>query len=113
MLIFENGVAGYIETNRLPSRKERSLLVVGERASVIVDYLNKTLTIVDLLKEEEVPIFGEEPLKIELSHFVDSILKDSVPLTSGIEGLRALEIAEAALRSAKEGRKISITYLQE
>ena len=43
----------------------------------------------------------QEPLYLELQHFVDSILRGEPPQPSGWDGLKALEICEAALRSAK------------
>jgi predicted dehydrogenase len=43
----------------------------------------------------------EEPLKLELFHFIKSILNDKRPIPSGEEGLRALRICEEALKSAK------------
>jgi UDP-N-acetylglucosamine 3-dehydrogenase len=109
-LTFKDGIVGYVEANRLPLRKERTLCVVSERAWVVVDYLNKSLTITNSLGKREVPVGKEEPLKVELSHFIDCILNDEEPLTSGLEGLRSLEVAEEALRSFREGEPVLITY---
>jgi predicted dehydrogenase len=45
----------------------------------------------------------EEPLKVECQHFLDCISKKVKPDSSGIEGLRVVQILEAASRSLKNG----------
>jgi predicted dehydrogenase len=50
----------------------------------------------------------QEPLYLELQHFVDSILRGESPQPSGLDGLKALEICETALRSAKVQRPVKI-----
>ena len=111
IMIFEDKVIGYIEANRLPFKKERSILVTGEVASVAADYLNKKLTVTYASGEEEIPIVAREPLKVELLHFIDCISRNRVPLTSGFEGMRSLEVAEAALKAAEASRSLPIDYL--
>ena len=45
----------------------------------------------------------EEPLKVECQHFVDCINKKAKPDSSGIEGLKVVQILEAASHSLKNG----------
>lgn len=45
----------------------------------------------------------EEPLKVECQHFLDCINKGLKPDSSGIEGLRVVQILEAASHSLKNG----------
>ncbi len=42
-----------------------------------------------------------EPLKVETSHFIESIRSGTEPLTSGIEGLKVVQILEASTLSLK------------
>lgn len=51
---------------------------------------------------------NKEPLQLELQNFVDSILRDEPPKPSGEDGLKALKICEAALKSAKIGRPVKL-----
>jgi len=44
-----------------------------------------------------------EPLKVECQHFLDSILSGKMPDTSGLDGLRVIQILEASSRSLKSG----------
>jgi predicted dehydrogenase len=48
----------------------------------------------------------EEPLKIELKSFVESIKNKNAPLIDGLSGIRNLELSLAAVKSAKTGRPI-------
>ena len=44
-----------------------------------------------------------EPLKVECQHFLDSIRSGKMPDTSGLDGLRVIQILEASSRSLKNG----------
>jgi UDP-N-acetylglucosamine 3-dehydrogenase len=50
----------------------------------------------------------QEPLKLELQHFADCILEKKKPLITGVDGLKALQVAEAALRSSAKNRAIKL-----
>ena len=52
----------------------------------------------------------KEPLKLELQHFVRSLLKDKEPEVTGIDGLKALMIAEAALKSSEKGSAVKLRF---
>ena len=43
-------------------------------------------------------------------HFIKCIVEDKVPLVSGVDGLRAVQIAEACWKSLKEKKSIEISY---
>ena len=49
-----------------------------------------------------------EPLKQECQHFIDCIRTGQQPLTDGYEGLRVVEVLEAAQRSMSQGTRVSI-----
>ena len=44
-----------------------------------------------------------EPLKVETRHFLDCIRTGKTPETSGLDGLRVVQILEASSRSLKNG----------
>ena len=103
-LTFHNGSSGVIDTNWLTPHKVRSLTVVGSRAIAEVDYIQQTLRIYDREWVRDAKITKEEPLKLELLHFADCVQNDREPLVSGSEGRHALEVALAAVESARTGR---------
>jgi len=108
MLTFEGGESAFIESNWLTPYKTRILIVTGSAAIMKLDYITQELTIEDA-KETVQPRFPwQEPLKLELRHFVNCILKKEKPLLTGTDGLKALQIAEAALRSSATGRVVNL-----
>lgn len=47
------------------------------------------------------PLDGSEPLRAELSHFLDCVINDKTPLTDGAKGLEVIEVLEAADKSLR------------
>lgn len=108
MLAFSGGRTAFIEANWLTPHKVRRLVVTGSEAIISIDYITQELTIETeghtLTPREE----WVEPLKLELRHFVECVIEGRKPLVTGLDGLKALQIAEAVLRSAEEGRVIRL-----
>lgn len=100
MIVF-NEIQGFIEVNWLTLKKERSLTATGNLAVATVDYLDRSLTVKYLDKTVTPEFTRGEPLRLELANFANSILYNKEPLVTGLDGLRTLEVADAALKSAK------------
>jgi UDP-N-acetylglucosamine 3-dehydrogenase len=97
-----------LEANWLTPRKVRSLVLTGSEGIINVEYVTQQLSI-----EKDIcvvqPINGfTEPLIVELSDFVGSILEGGQPQVTGVDGLNALKVCEAALKSAHSQ---SVVYL--
>lgn len=100
VLRFKEGAA-FIEANWITPKKIRNLTLTGTEGIIQVEYIKQALT-VENNNMMYMPVLAyEEPLKLELSHFVKSILKGQKPKPSGEDGFRALRICEEALKSAK------------
>jgi UDP-N-acetylglucosamine 3-dehydrogenase len=108
MLTFEGGKSAFIESNWLTPYKTRILIVTGSTAIAKLDYITQELTIEESEKTVQPRIPWQEPLKLELRNFVNCVLGREKPLVTGMDGLRALKIAEAALKSSKMGRTVKI-----
>lgn len=108
ILAFPDGKTAFLETNWLTPYKIRKLMVTGSEAIINLDYITQEISIESsgqtLIPRHE----WEEPLKLELQHFIECILSNRKPLASGDDGVKALKIAEAALKSASSGRVIRI-----
>lgn len=106
-LKFGSGRSGVIETNWLTPHKVRRLTVVGSKGIAEVDYLEANLRIFtkEWIKEEKLE--KEEPLKLELQHFIESVQQGKEPKVSGEDGNQVLKIAFAAMESYKAGKAIS------
>jgi UDP-N-acetylglucosamine 3-dehydrogenase len=108
MLTFKGGKSAFIESNWLTPYKTRLLTVTGSKAIMKLDYITQELTIEDAKETLQPRYPWQEPLKLELQHFANCILKKEKPLITGVDGLKALQIAEAALKSSATGKVIRL-----
>ena len=104
MLQFKKGGTAFIDANWLTPRKTRTLIVTGSEATVQLDYITQEISIEDSERTIKPNIEKKEPLTLELTHFAESILNDKPFLVNGKDGLRAVEICEAVLKSGTEGQ---------
>ncbi|MEM2974956.1 MAG: Gfo/Idh/MocA family oxidoreductase, partial [Candidatus Bathyarchaeia archaeon] len=106
MLSFKQNRTAFIETNWLTPYKTRNLIVTGSEAIISLDYLTQKVTI-ETAGQTLTPRYEwQEPLKLELQHFADSILNNKEPQVTGEDGLKALIIAEAALKSTQNNKAV-------
>lgn len=89
-----------------------TLHVVGERGTVDVDVFRQSLThFDDGAGAVKLVGWGDDLNAVMVAGFVDAILEGRpVPIT-GDDGLRALEVAMSAYRSAELGRPVAIAEL--
>ncbi|MGB9301667.1 MAG: Gfo/Idh/MocA family oxidoreductase, partial [Anaerolineae bacterium] len=119
-----NGVVGVLDVNWLTPTKVRELYVTGEKGMFVVNYLTQDLYLYEneyvgsdwdslgMLKGVgegnmiKLRIGKREPLQVELESFVRSVEEGSQPAVSGEEGIRALALAQAMVKSGREHRTI-------
>lgn len=116
---FDNETKGYAFESWITPvyGKRRELIVIGSRMSAFVDYLKPneikffdSMILNDRVSMEGsyvVPLEYKEPLKEELRDFIECIKTGKKPIADMYMGKRAVEMIEAAIKAAKEGRKIS------
>ncbi|HIJ08026.1 TPA: Gfo/Idh/MocA family oxidoreductase [Candidatus Bathyarchaeota archaeon] len=108
MLTFKDGKSAFIESNWLTPYKTRTLTVTGSDAIMRLDYITQELWI-EAAKENLQPKFPwQEPLKLELQHFIDCVTKNEEPMITGMDGIKALRIAEAALLSSAKNKAMRL-----
>lgn len=113
-LEFRNGVKGHIFVSWLHPFKEQKLVVVGSKAMMVFDDVSKEklflyphtvewkggkIPVAQKADCQVVPIEDGEPLKRELSHFMECVAMREKPRTDGEEGLRVLRVLELCERS--------------
>ncbi|MCJ7560831.1 Gfo/Idh/MocA family oxidoreductase [Candidatus Bathyarchaeota archaeon] len=108
MLTYKDGKSAFIESNWLTPYKTRTLTVTGSNAIMRLDYITQELWIEEPKENLQPRYPWQEPLKLELQHFADCISEKKKPLITGADGLKALQIAEAALRSSAKNRAIKL-----
>ena len=111
LITFRGRKTAYIEANWLTPYKIRKLTVTGSEAIVSLDYTTQEITM-ETAGQTLAPRYEvKEPLKLELQHFANCIMDDKEPITTGVDGLKALQIAESALKSARTGKAIKLKPL--
>ena len=136
VLNFENGCFGTIQSSWLDPNKIREMTFVGSKRMLVYNDLEPTEKIKIYDKRVETPpyydTFAEfhysyhygdmyspylkqyEPLKKECQHFLDCIKTGDKPESGGDEGLRVVEILEAASESLKrKGAKVEIAEIAQ
>src|SRR5512137_603459 len=106
MLTYADGKSAFIETNWLTPYKTRMLTVTGSDAIMKLDYITQDLWIEQQTQTVQPRYPFQEPLKAELQHFVDCIVEKKKPLVTGEDGMRALEVATAAIASSAKKKAI-------
>jgi UDP-N-acetylglucosamine 3-dehydrogenase len=114
----------FIEVNWLTPMKVRKVSITCSKNTLEFDYITQSLevsssTIIDFdisnlyylpqkYEIQKVSIKPEEPLKNELMDFMKAIKDSSAPLVTGEDGLETLRVAQAAVESYKNKRKIEL-----
>lgn len=113
-LRFANGVFATIDCSwskprSYPTWGGLSLEVVGTDGVIAADAFRQHLTLYGRREEGiDWPFWGSDPNVGMLAEFVAAIRDDREPTVSGLDGLRALEIVDAAYRSVEAGEPIRI-----
>lgn len=128
VLEFEDSIIGTVEVGRLTSVKIRELNIIGTLNYVNLDYIKQEFTVVenylggggwrdymDFIKKSTpikkmIKAGREEPLYIELKDVIMSLKEGREPIVTAYDGLRAVEISEAAIKSSKLGLPVEISY---
>lgn len=107
---FSGGVNAEIQVSWLHPFKEQKLCVIGEKAMAVFDDTEDWRSKLTLRRNyfespqvEPIPLDPEEPLRRECEHFLDCCKAGAPPKTDAAEGIRVLQILEAAQESADNG----------
>lgn len=96
----------FVESNWLTPYKERLLVVTGSKATATANYITQEVSVANVEGKFVPTIRNQEPLRLELESFVQSIRTSKQLCASAEDGLKALAIAEAALKSSKTGHPV-------
>jgi UDP-N-acetylglucosamine 3-dehydrogenase len=98
---YGNGRTAFIETNWLTPRRVRTLNVTGTEGILNVEYTTQEISLENMGMVTQPLLLYTEPLLAELQSFIDCVGNDTPPRIIGEDGLRALQICEAALKTAE------------
>jgi predicted dehydrogenase len=113
----------FVEAGYMPPETRRDLSIIGDLGSLYCNFQKNSLSFFENRHEkqgerwvavegkvQEISLEAGEPLKLELSRFLDSIRNRSKPLADGRVGLEALRIVEACYDSSQKGRRVEIDW---
>jgi UDP-N-acetylglucosamine 3-dehydrogenase len=121
---YESGVIASHSVNWLSPLKERSIQILGERGTFMIDTLNSSLTFYSngshAVTQDKLSHFtgvsqGEiltyafdkpEPLRIEHEKFIEYLQGKSNEIITIAEGAKVVMVAEGVLKSARNGHAI-------
>ncbi|MDP6619189.1 MAG: Gfo/Idh/MocA family oxidoreductase, partial [Nitrospinota bacterium] len=113
MVEFESGVQGYVGSNFASPRWTFFINVYGTKGNLHYDRFEGLYHKETDEARVAVPYQGVDILRDELDHFSDCVRTRAKPETGGQEGIDALAVVVAAIRSAAEGRAVEIAEVME
>jgi predicted dehydrogenase len=97
-LTFSGGCTAWLLASRVSADKVAEIEVTTADRAVRLDYHKQQIALHPFGGEvEQMAIRGEEPLRVELAHFVNCVRGRESPLVTGADGLQALEVAHRLL----------------
>lgn len=112
-LSFPGEVFAHLHASWLWPEKRRRLTVIGEKGMLVYDEIAQTVTwhkksinskLENVSQGEEVVFHGDaEPLKIELSHFIECCKNRAKPYSDGERAVQVVEVLEKAQQQLEEG----------
>ncbi|NNC99975.1 MAG: Gfo/Idh/MocA family oxidoreductase [Gammaproteobacteria bacterium] len=103
-LSFPGGAVANITASRVSNKRFRRFRVFGPEGYYGINLMDQELDIVTKgktakgdkfpgLDVEHIVFDNEQPLQVELAHFIDVARGKAMPMVTGLQGLRALELA--------------------
>jgi len=104
-LTFPSGAVANITASRVSSKRFRRFRVFGPEGYYGINLMDQELDIVTKgeppagsefpgLEAEHIKFDSEQPLQVELAHFIEVAQGHAMPMVTGLQGLRALQLAE-------------------
>lgn len=126
LLTFTGGAQGMLDINWLTPMKERTLTVLCEKGMFVADYAAQSLAfyenyaasaregVIASVTEGPMtryPVANREPLRLELESFRDAIIAGTPAPVSAHDGMVALAVAEALVRSADTALPVAVAQV--
>lgn len=104
-LSFPSGAVANITASRVSNKRFRRFRVFGPEGYYGINLMDQELDIVTKgetpedsqfpsLDVEHINFDAEQPLQVELAHFVEVAQGQAMPMVTGLQGLRALQLAD-------------------
>jgi len=112
MLQSAGGVPGVVSCSWVSPPGQATIEVYGTEGTAVIDYNAPQDQLRYRLAGDSswtsVPYDGPDRFTAETAHFIECVARGTPPRVSGQDGVRILEIIEAAYRSANEGANVRV-----
>jgi len=113
---FASGCVANVTSSRVSVERMRKIRIFAENAYVSTDYSAQQVLVyrkkpgsippgvnpMEHLSIETLPVEKDEPLKLELSAFIEAVRDGRRPVVSGEDGIRALKLAQDVVDFIRE-----------
>jgi myo-inositol 2-dehydrogenase/D-chiro-inositol 1-dehydrogenase len=107
------GVLATIDNSRATHSRSGRIEVVGERGQAWADHVHRSLVVVRRSETNDLgPVAPNPTIPATLRAFVRGVIEQATPPVSATDGLAAVEMAEAAALSAREGRRVMLEEIR-
>ena len=101
-LAFSGGCIANLTASRVSTERVRKLRLFQPHQYISLDYQKQEAAVFTVSEQKQIgfqmlPVIKDEPLRLEVESFLESVRNRTRPLVSGAEGLRALDVALAIL----------------
>lgn len=102
-------IASWNRPKSFPTWGDVTIEFIAEKGVINVDAFNQKIDVYDdTVMKSEWSYWGGDPDLALVADFLTSIHEQREPSVTGIDGLRAVQVTEAAYKSAKSGRMVKV-----
>ena len=115
LLRFQNGTMAYVNANQKVAHYQPDIDLYGTEGRIVgIDctrpFRDGELRVVTQAGEQITTHSSRDAVVRSVAAFNDAVRDDREPNPSGLDGLRNVQLTEAVIRSAREGRLVEVAY---
>jgi predicted dehydrogenase len=111
---FANGCVANVTTSRISPEKLRKIRIFSASSYISLDYQNQEGEVYwkenGTIRREKVPVIKDEPLKLELASFLESVRNRSMPKVDGVQAKHALDVAVSIVEQIR-GESAAVPWI--
>ena len=115
LLRFQNGAMAYVNANQKVPNFQPDIDIYGTAGRIVgIDctrpFRDGELRVLTAAGEQVTKYSSKDAVVRSVAVFNDAVKHDREPNASGLDGLRSVQLTDAVIRSAREGRLVEVAY---
>jgi len=115
LLRFQNETLAYVNANQKVPNFQPDIAIYGTEGRILgIDctrpFLDGELRVLTASGEQVTKHSSRDAVVRSMAAFNDAVAHDREPNASGLDGLRSVQLTDAVIRSAREGRLVEVAY---